>query len=59
QTYKEVIAESDSDEDINDIIPPPLQYISVWRIVIGKDTLLGVKSGVYEEGAISMRQLKA
>ncbi|KAF2187362.1 hypothetical protein K469DRAFT_705053, partial [Zopfia rhizophila CBS 207.26] len=69
RTHKEVIAESDSDvsgeneaeedgwEDIDDIIPPPLQYMSVWRIVVGKDTLPGVKSGVYEEGAISMRQL--
>ncbi|KAF2195672.1 hypothetical protein K469DRAFT_744182 [Zopfia rhizophila CBS 207.26] len=69
--HKEAMAESDSDaldededkdenkedefKDANDSMPPLLQYMSVWRIVIGKDTLPGVKSGVYEEGAISMR----
>lgn len=28
-------------------------------MVLGKNTLPGVKSGVYKEGAISMRQLEA
>ncbi|KAF2183152.1 hypothetical protein K469DRAFT_711105 [Zopfia rhizophila CBS 207.26] len=45
----------DEFEDANDSMPPLLQYMSVWRMVIGKDTLPGVKSGVYKEGAISMR----
>jgi len=50
--------EEDEFEDIDKIIPP-LQFASVWRVVVGKETLPGTDSNVYQEGSISMRQLEA
>ncbi|KAF2177472.1 hypothetical protein K469DRAFT_358292 [Zopfia rhizophila CBS 207.26] len=38
---------------------PLLKFQSIWRVVLGKETLPVTEAGVYEEGAITIRQLEA